>query len=293
MVVLLDGPVGTELAARGVATPAPLWSAAAIEHAPDVLAAIHGDYAAAGATVHTAATFRATPRAAGARFAELARRAVAIARRAVPSAHRVAGSLAPALDCYRPDLSPPDARADHEAMARALADAGVDLILCETFPHALEALAAVEAATPTGLPVWAALTAGPGGDLMSPGAMREAARRLVEAGASALLCNCVAATRTRAYVEALAGLGVPVGAYANAGSPDEGLGWTDAAPGEIALAAPTPDDGRRDRAVDAYAREAATWLDAGATIVGGCCGTSPRHIGALARLVSAAPSSRT
>ena len=51
MIVLLDGPVGTELAARGVATPPPLWSAAAIDAAPDVLAAIHRDYAAAGATV--------------------------------------------------------------------------------------------------------------------------------------------------------------------------------------------------------------------------------------------------
>src|SRR5262249_23286704 len=45
MVILLDGPVGTELAARGVATPAPLWSAAAIESAPEVLAAIHRDHA--------------------------------------------------------------------------------------------------------------------------------------------------------------------------------------------------------------------------------------------------------
>ena len=42
-IVLLDGPVGTELSRRGVETPLPLWTAAAIEQAPDVLAAIHAD----------------------------------------------------------------------------------------------------------------------------------------------------------------------------------------------------------------------------------------------------------
>ena len=57
MITLLDGPMGTELAARGVMTELPLWSAAAIDAAPEVIAAIHRDYADAGATVHTANTF--------------------------------------------------------------------------------------------------------------------------------------------------------------------------------------------------------------------------------------------
>ena len=51
-VLVLDGPVGTELARRGVPTPLPLWSAAAIDDAPDALRAIHAEFAAAGATVH-------------------------------------------------------------------------------------------------------------------------------------------------------------------------------------------------------------------------------------------------
>src|SRR5260221_10197622 len=105
--VILDGPIGTELAARGVAIPAPMWSARAIADAPAVLADIHRAYAAAGATVHTAATFRTTRRAAGEGWEALARRAVAITREAAPR-HRVAGSVAPLEDCYRPDLSPPD-----------------------------------------------------------------------------------------------------------------------------------------------------------------------------------------
>ena len=62
---ILDGPMGTELGARGVATPGPLWSAEGLVHAPGVVAAIHRDYAAAGASVHTANTFRTKRRQAG------------------------------------------------------------------------------------------------------------------------------------------------------------------------------------------------------------------------------------
>ena len=60
-VQLLDGPVGTELARRNVATPAPQWSAQVLDNAPELLGRIHADYAEAGAEVHTANTFRTSP----------------------------------------------------------------------------------------------------------------------------------------------------------------------------------------------------------------------------------------
>jgi S-methylmethionine-dependent homocysteine/selenocysteine methylase len=265
--VVLDGPMGSELARRGVATPLPSWSAHALDARPDVVAAIHRDYAAAGATVHTANTFRTKRRSVGARWEELARLAVRIARAAVPPGQRVAGSIAPLEDCYRPDLSPGEAsRDEHRELARVLADAGVDLLLCETFPSAVEARVAVEEAARTGVETWAALTAGPDATLMTPGAMADAARACVGAGARAVLVNCTPATRTHAYVECLADLGVPFGAYANAGSDDDRIGWNAAG-------------GPR-----AYAALARTWLDAGATIVGGCCGTGSEHVSALLAL---------
>lgn len=266
-VTILDGPVGTELAARGVATPAPLWSANAVEDAAPTLSAIHADYARAGATVHTAATFRTTPRAAGGRWGALLERAVVIARGAVPAGHRVAGSVAPVEDCYRPDLSPPDARASHRAVTRALAAAGVDLILCETFAHVGEALVAIEEATATGLPVWAAFTAGPDADLLTADEIDRAAREAVRRGASAVLVNCVAATKTLPFVERLGGAGVPFGAYANAGASIDRIGWTE----------------RGEGAAARYVDEAKRWVLAGATLVGGCCGTGPEHIRAIAR----------
>jgi S-methylmethionine-dependent homocysteine/selenocysteine methylase len=255
--VILDGAMGTELSARGVDTSGRDWSAGALVSAPDVVAAIHREYAAAGATLHTANTFRAKRRARPRDWEELAAHAVTLARNAVPVNHRVAGSIAPLEDCYRPDLSPKDARPEHRELARVLAGAGVDIILCETFPHAGEALVAVEEAVATGKETWVALTAGPRGDLMTPKAMAEAARACADRGARAVLVNCVAASRTLAYVDALAAIhGVACGAYANA----------------LADEYVTP---------DIYAGLARAWIDAGATIVGGCCGTTSAHVRAL------------
>ena len=280
--MILDGAVGTELWKRGVSTEGALWSGNAIARAPEVLAAIHREYAAAGATVHTAATFRTRRRSAGAGWEELTRRGVAIARGAVPAGHRVAGSVAPLEDCYRPDLAPTDrpvlAR-EHGEMARALVAAGVDLLLAETFAAPDEAVAATEACVATGAETWVALTAGPEADLLTPAALAEAARRCADAGASAVLVNCVPATRTRAYVEALARVGARFGAYANAGGLGEGIGW-----------------GAGPEGAARYAELARTWADAGATILGGCCGTGPAHVEALSRAlggVSAGPAPAT
>jgi S-methylmethionine-dependent homocysteine/selenocysteine methylase len=225
MITLLDGPMGTELAARGVPTPAPSWSAFALDQAPEVIAQVHRDYVAAGATVHTANTFRTKRRQVGERWRALTERAVAIARSAVPAGQRVAGSVAPLEDCYHPELSPPEARPEHRELCLALAEAGVDLLLCETFPHVGEALIAVEEAVATGLPTWVAFTAGPRGELLTPRAVALGAREAARRGAEVVLVNCTAATRTLAYVEGLAELGVPFGAYANAGDASEGLGW--------------------------------------------------------------------
>lgn len=277
MVVLLDGPLGTELLARGVPTALPGWSAHALEEAPDVVRAIHADYAAAGATVHTTNTFRTRPRVFPETWEELARRAVALARDAVPAGHRVAGSIAPLEDCYRPDLSPADGdpartREEHGLLARVLAAQGCDLLLCETFPHVAEGLLAVEAAAATGLETWASFTGGPEADLLTPADVALAGREAVARGASVVLVNCVAARGMLDYLRALreaVPAEVPVGCYGNAGSVDDAMGWK-STPG----------------APERYAELALGWVEAGAEVVGGCCGTGPEHIAALAKLLT-------
>jgi S-methylmethionine-dependent homocysteine/selenocysteine methylase len=271
-ITLIDGPLGSQLSQRGVATDSPLWSAAAIDQAPDTIAAIHRDYVAAGASVHTTNTFRTQCRAVGDQWQRLTRKAVQLARENA-GGHRVAGSIAPLRDCYRPDLSPKNPRPEHHAMATLLADAGCDLLLCETFPHLGEAVVATEEAARTGVETWVALTAGPEADLLSPEQVAEGAKRAVDAGAAAVLVNCVPAAETLRFVLALenAKLRVPIGAYANAGSLDDQIGW-DAPP---------------DTGAQTYLQLVRRWVDAGATIVGGCCGTGPPHIEAIARFYSA------
>jgi S-methylmethionine-dependent homocysteine/selenocysteine methylase len=274
--LILDGAVGTELWGRGVSTEGPLFSASAIDRAPETLAAVHREYAAAGATVHTAATFRTKRRSAGSEWERLTRRAIAIARGAVPRGHRVAGSIAPLDDCYRPDLASSDHEAvlrEHGELAGLLVDAGADILLVETFAAPDEAVLATKACVATGTETWVALTAGPRSDLLTPRALAEAARRCTDEGACAVLVNCVPATATLAYVEALAQIGARFGAYANAGGMDEGIGWL---PAE-----------RAGEGAARYAAIAGSWISAGASIVGGCCGTGPAHIEALAALAFA------
>jgi S-methylmethionine-dependent homocysteine/selenocysteine methylase len=267
-ITLIDGPMGTQLDQRGISTELPLWSAAAIDRAPETIAAIHRDYVAAGATVQTANTFRTQRRVVGDAWQRLTREAVRLARQN-SGGHRVAGSIAPLRDCYRPDLSPPHPGPEHRAMANVLADAGCDLLLCETFPHVGEAVAATEQAVGTGLETWVAFTAGPDARLLSPRQVAEGARRAVDVGAAAVLVNCIPAAETLRFVVALekAKLSVPIGAYANAGSPDDQIGWN---------ASPRP-------GAERYLEFVKQWVDAGATIVGGCCGTGPSHIEAIAR----------
>ena len=276
MITILDGPIGTELDARGVATTLPLWSASAIDEAPEVISAIHRDYAEAGATVHTANTFRTKRRTVGRRWERLTREAVEIARRSVPSSHRIAGSIAPLEDCYRPDLSPSDPRPEHREFAETLADAGCDILLCETYPHVGEAMVAVEEAARTGIETWLALTAGPNADLMTTEEMALAACDALGRGAEAVLVNCTPAKDSLSFVQALveACPDTRVGVYANAGKANDLVGWTT-----------DPELGDTRRGAQRYAELAAEWVTAGASLVGGCCGTSPAHVAALSAQV--------
>lgn len=265
-VLILDGPMGTLLIERGVNCPEPGWSAHALAHSPDCVCGLHAEYAKAGANIHTANTFRTRPESIGNTWKHLAEKAVDLARQGAGTGSRIAGSIAPIADCYRPDLSPPNPQPNHQIVADHLANAGVDLLLVETFPHIQEALSAVRAAHNTGLPVWVSFTAGPTGDLLDPKGIRNGAEAAIQAGASAVLVNCIPAIDTLRFVRALKGIDVPFGAYANAGESSDGIGWAN-----------HPDGPKH------YADLAEQWVDAGASMVGGCCGTGPQHIAELSR----------
>ncbi|MEE2751981.1 MAG: homocysteine S-methyltransferase family protein [Myxococcota bacterium] len=265
MLRILDGPMGTELAKRGCHLPEGTWSALPNLENPEQVQLIHRAYADAGADVHTVNTFRTQPRVLGDSWRSVLKAAVDLAREALGPEAVLAGSMAPLEDCYRPDLSPVEPRPEHREMAGALCNAGVDILLCETFPHVGEALVAVEEALGTGLETWVAFTGGPDGSLLSPREVGEAGRRSLELGVSAVLVNCVAPELVLAYLEELKDLPVPVGAYANGGHLSESGPWVSATEESIAD----------------YVGWALRWVEAGATIVGSCCGTGVGHVAAL------------
>jgi homocysteine S-methyltransferase len=87
-------------------------------------------------------------------------------------------------------------------------------------------------------------------------------------GVSAVLINCTPCDGIDLALDAAAASKLPFGAYANMGDIDPATGWP-----------PSP-----VLSPDEYVARARKWLERGATIVGGCCGTDPSHIAALARI---------
>jgi len=282
-IAILDGATGTELERRGFPTALPLWTADAALRAPDLLAKIHRDYLEAGADIVTANTFRTHPytlrrtgREAEAR--DLTSRSVAIARAACIAAGHgiVAGSIAPLEDCYHPERvpAPEVTREAHARHVANLVEAGADLLLVETMGTAREAHAAAEAGLATSLPVLVSfIVRGEGpADLLSGEDLEVAWAHLraLEVNGRRIagcLVNCAPAAAT---LEALDRMDWPsdprpIGAFANRGAPDAANRWdaVEGSPGEWAD----------------WGRAAVT---RGARILGGCCGTTPEHIRALA-----------
>lgn len=275
--VILDGAMGTELGARGVDSGLPLWSARALIVSPSTVLQIHRDYCAAGAEIMTANTFRTTGRTfrrAGVpdRSLECTGQAVRLARQACAREEvLVAGSLAPLEDCYHPELVPDDRslRVEHTEQAYRLAAAGVDFLLVETMGTIREAFAACEAALKTGLEVVVSLLCRPDGLLYGGESPVEAVHVLEPLGPAALSLNCVPARSLTPMVTHLRTLtDLPLGAYGNAGR--AGREQEE----EIVCDVP-PEE---------YARLAREWVNAGASIVGGCCGTGIEHIRKLSTL---------
>ncbi len=282
-VLLLDGATGTELERRGASTALPLWSAPALRDQPELVEAIHADYAAAGVDALTANTFRTQRRTLsrggwGDEAGPLTQRAVALARRAATRAAPerrvfVLGSAPTLEDCYRPDLVPDDAALalEHREHAEHLVAAGVDAILVETMNSIREAVGAARAAREAGAALLVSFVCWEGPTLLSGEPLGTALAAVAEYEPLALLVNCLPPSNVAPCLEVLAASQRPFGAYANLGAPDDVTGFTRS----------------QDCTPDAFAAHAARWREAGAQLVGGCCGTTPAHLRAVVQKLRA------
>ncbi len=287
--ILMDGAVGTELARRGIDTTLPLWSARALidDRGCETLQLIHADYARAGAEILITNTFRTTLRALGRaglgdQWRLYNRRAVEAARAGAgagadagaggPGA-LVAGSVAPLEDCYRPDEVPAqaDCQREHRRQVDLLAQLGVDLIVIETMNLGREAVAAADAARAVGIDALVSLCPGSPAKLLSGETLSEVLPRILQAGGERILgclLNCGSPDLLASAFVGFTGIrpDVPHGLYAHLGEPDPVSGWR------------LP----RDQDPEGYASWMALRVNEGARLIGGCCGTGPAHIAALA-----------
>lgn len=289
--LILDGGTGRELARSGAPFRQPEWSALALIEGPEFVSAVHRAYVEAGADVITTNSYAVVPFHIGEeRFAEqgavLAALAGRLAREVADAAGRkvhVAGSLPPICGSYRPDLVDLDrARPVLDVLVTALAPS-IDHWLAETLSSLVEARLAATLTVPTGKPLWLSFTledeqptAQP--VLRSGESVAQAARLAQEVGAAALLFNCSQPEVMEAAVRAARDeLGpdspIRIGVYANAFPPMAADAEANSALCPI----------REDLTPQGYGRFAVAWHDAGASILGGCCGIGPEHIASLRR----------
>jgi S-methylmethionine-dependent homocysteine/selenocysteine methylase len=286
MTTILDGGMGRQLARMGAPFRQPEWSALALLEGPDWVARAHRAFIEAGADVITTNAYAVVPFHIGeARFAargrELAALAGRLARAEADAAGRpvqVAGSLPPLFGSYRPDLFVPERAPALFADLVAGQEPYVDLWLAETQSSIAEATAAADAVAGDDRPLWISFTLDDHPDvpprLRSGEDVGAAATAAAGLGAQALLFNCSQPERMAGAIAtaAAAAPGLPLGAYANAfpAIPDD----HEANDALFAI--------RTDLDPDGYCEFASTWVDAGATLIGGCCGVGPEQIAALA-----------
>ena len=277
-VLIGDGAVGTLLGERGVGFGHP-YARANLSH-QEMVTDIHVDYLRAGADVIETNTFAANRfkleahdleervrevNAEGARLARKAARSVAgTGDRAL-----VLGAIGPLGRPLAPvgPVGPKEAKSVFVEQAEALLEGGVDAILLETFTDLSELRLAYEAVEALGAPVLAYKTFVEDGETLAEGLPGRAAREISSWGADLTGANCtVGPQRMVEIIGQMADGAGPVAAFPNPGLPQ-------LVGGHI----------RFQRDVDHFAEYGVKLAEAGARLVGGCCGTTPAHVRALSR----------
>ena len=284
-VLISDGAMGTFLHAKGLA-PGECPESWCISH-PVAVQRIAAAYVAAGSDIVETNSFGGTayklnPYGFADKVAEFNRAAAALARVAIGEGGYVAASVGPTGHIVEEEGGDVSANQLYEAFKEqvvALAAGGADAICVETMSSLAEAVQAIRAAREnTGLPVICTFTFEPGikGFRTMMGLRPDrAAREAAAAGAAIVGANCgigianmIEITKQmRAAVP-----DVPLLIHANAGAPQVENGKT--------VFRETP---------DYMASRALELIAAGANIIGGCCGTTPAHIGALVAAVRSSP----
>ena len=268
--VFLDGGMGTQLQARGL-QPGQKPELAALEM-PDVLTAIHTDYANAGADILLANTFGANAKklaGCGHTVEDVVTASIACARKAADTTGAlVALDIGPLGELLVPagTLSFEDAYAEFAQVIRAGAAAGADLVFLETMTDLYELKAAILAAKENCiLPVFTSMSFESRGRTFTGCTVESYAVTAAGLGADAVGINCsLGPKEILPFAQRLCRsvpAGVPVFVKPNAGLPNP--------------------DGSYNLDPDDFAAEMKEYAAIGVSMVGGCCGTTPAFIAKL------------
>ena len=269
-ILLLDGATGSFLLAAGM--PASVCQEDWILHHPDVLIGLQQQYVTAGSDIIYAPTFSANREhlsafGFGEEVRPINKNLTELSREAAGSKAMIAGDLSMVsadvvlyddeVFAYVKEL--------YKEQVKALSDAGCDLLIIETMLNLQEALAAVEAAVEVcDLPVMVSLSFDSNGRTLYGDKPGDCARLLSEAGADAVGANCSTGPEHMLPViaEMRGATDLPVIAKPNAGLPMPGPNGTT----------------KYDLSDDSFALSMIPLIEAGASIIGGCCGTAPSYI---------------
>ncbi len=274
--VILDGATGTNLQNAGM--PVGVCPEQWILENPDVMVKLQEDYVAAGTNILYAPTFTANrikleEYGLQDRLEEMNRELIAISKRAAKGRALVAADMTMTGQQLYPigDLMFEDLVDVYKEQARVMAEAGADLFVVETMMSLQECRAAVLAIKEVcDLPVMVSLTYNPDGRTLYGTEPATATVVLQGLGADAIGINC--STGPEDMIEPVRQMAqfatIPILAKPNAGLPEL-------------------ENGKTVYRTDAA--EFASWgkklVEAGASIIGGCCGTTPEHIRALSEAV--------
>lgn len=286
-VLLLDGATGTNLFERGLQTgDAPeLWNA---EH-PDRIAAHYRSFIDAGSDIILTNSFggnrfRLALHSAESRVDELNQAAARLAREQVADSGRkvlVAGSMGPTGEILEPNgaLSIDEAATAFAEQAAALQAGGADLLWLETLSSSEEVVAAVTGAGATDLPVVVTISIDTNGRTM----MGLTASDLVNLAPT--LTHPIAAIGTNCGT----GASEVVVAIANFRQAAESAGQSPTIVAKANCGIPEYVDGKivYNGTPELMAEYATLAIDSGATLIGGCCGTTPAHIRSMRQAIDA------
>jgi homocysteine S-methyltransferase len=290
-IAVIDGAMATELEARGCDLNDALWSARVLLEQPELIRAVHLDYFNAGADIAITASYQATLEGFAKRglsreqALDLIKKSVHLAQEARDEfwakeenrAGRVrpliAGSVGP-YGAYLADgseyrgdydLNEDELIAFHRPRIEALIASGADLLACETIPCGVEAQALIHllAEFPQTF-AWFTFTAKDGEHISNGEKIADIAAFLEEQPqAAAIGINCTSPLHIPALIgEIKKNTSKPIIVYPNSGEVYDSV--TNTWHGETSC--------------DSFGLQSKDWFEAGATLIGGCCRTTPGHI---------------